>query len=900
MTKDQKIAKLGKEITDRAAVLLGKEKITPDAPEYWGINSALKFTAHNYDQKMADDILDICLTMKKRVPLTFEQLAEKNPQFDKEYLEKALQAVSESGLVEFHWENLDGKNPNHEKRWVLDMFVPGSAEIMMIQPDHPELFPETADFFERMTFLPLAGITEMVPPGGAGIGMHVIPVEKAIPAESKSLPIEHLSHWLKKYEGHIGVSVCSCRKQQRIRGEGTGDIEGEWCIGVGDFADYCRETNHGRDITYEEAMEILQKAEDRGYVHQITNIDGENKIFGICNCALGVCNALRTSQLFNTPNMSRSAYVAEVNSDNCVACGKCVEVCPAGAVKLGQKLCTKDGPIEYPRQELPDDTKWGEDHWNKNFRNENGCIQTWPTGTAPCKAACPAHVAVQGYIKMASEGRYKDALALIKKDNPFPAICGSICRKYCEDACTRASVDEALAIDEIKKFIAEQDMKAEHHYVPPMSSCTHEEFDQKIAIIGAGPAGMSCAYFLAIEGYKPVVFEKEAVPGGMLVNGIPNFRLEKDVVKSEIEVLREMGVEFRCGVEVGKDVTIQQLRDEGYKAFYVAIGAQKAAPLGVPGEDLEGVIGGIDFLRKVNNGENVKVGKKVAVIGGGNVAMDVARTALRLGADVTVVYRRKEEDMRAAADEVAEAKAEGVKFVFEHKPVEVLGSNGKVAALKCDCGDVECDCIIPAIGQVIDWGGLDTGALVKGKKDSAEADSFTYQTAQSDIFVGGDVYTGPKFAIDAIAAGREGAISIHRFVNAGQSLTLHRNLRDFKELDKNNIVIPSESVNKPARSKVAIDVAKIKSMHDERMTFTEDQIKAEASRCLSCGRSVVDPNKCLGCGMCTVQCKFDAIHLRRERPECSNMVVAEDKFKAILPYAAKRGVKIIKKKLSGK
>ncbi len=900
MTKDQKIAKLGKEITDRAAVLLGKEKITPDAPEYWGINSALKFTAHNYDQKMADDILDICLTMKKRVPLTFEQLAEKNPQFDKEYLEKALQAVSESGLVEYHWENLDGKNPNHEKRWVLDMFVPGSAEIMMIQPDHPELFPETADFFERMTFLPLAGITEMVPPGGAGIGMHVIPVEKAIPAESKSLPIEHLSHWLKKYEGHIGVSVCSCRKQQRIRGEGTGDIEGEWCIGVGDFADYCRETNHGRDITYEEAMEILQKAEDRGYVHQITNIDGENKIFGICNCALGVCNALRTSQLFNTPNMSRSAYVAEVDSDNCVACGKCVEVCPAGAVKLGQKLCTKDGPIEYPRQELPDDTKWGEDHWNKNFRNENGCIQTWPTGTAPCKAACPAHVAVQGYIKMASEGRYKDALALIKKDNPFPAICGSICRKYCEDACTRASVDEAIAIDEIKKFIAEQDLKAEHHYVPPMSSCTHEEFDQKIAIIGAGPAGMSCAYFLAIEGYKPVVFEKEAVPGGMLVNGIPSFRLEKDVVKSEIEVLREMGVEFRCGVEVGKDVTIQQLRDEGYKAFYVAIGAQKAVPLGVAGEDLEGVIGGIDFLRKVNNGEKVKAGKKVAVIGGGNVAMDVARTALRLGADVTVVYRRKEEDMRAAADEVAEAKAEGVKFVFEHKPVEVIGSDGKVAALKCDCGDVECDCIIPAIGQIIDWGGLDTGALVKGKKDSAEADSFTYQTAQPDIFVGGDVYTGPKFAIDAIAAGREGAISIHRFVNAGQSLTLHRNLRDFKELDKNNIVIPSESVNKPARAKVAIDVAKIKSMHDERITFTEEQIKAEASRCLSCGRSVVDPNKCLGCGMCTVQCKFDAIHLRRERPECSTMVVAEDKFKAILPYAAKRGVKIIKKKISGK
>ena len=337
MTKDEKIAKLGKEITDRATVLLGKDKITPDAPEYLGINSALKFTAVKYDEKMADDILDIALTMKKRVPLTIEQLAKKNPQFDRAYLEKAMQAISESGLVEFHWENLDGKNPNHEKRWVLDMFVPGSAEIMMINPEQSDMFPETADFFERMAYLPLAGITEMVPPGGAGIGMHVIPVEKAIPAESKSLPIEHLSHWLKKYEGHIGVSVCSCRKQQRIRGEGSGDVEGEWCIGVGDFADYCRETNHGRDITYEEAMEILQKAEDRGYVHQITNIDGENKIFGICNCAVGVCNALRTSQLFNTPNLSASAYVAESDPEKCVACGKCVETCPAGAVRLGQR-----------------------------------------------------------------------------------------------------------------------------------------------------------------------------------------------------------------------------------------------------------------------------------------------------------------------------------------------------------------------------------------------------------------------------------------------------------------------------------------------------------------------------------------------------------------------------------
>ena len=922
LTRDEKIAKLGKVITDRATVLLGKDKITPDSPEYWGINSALKFTAANYGEQMAEDILDICLTMKKRVPLTFVQLAEKNPQFDKEYLEKALQAVSESGLVEFHWENLDGKNPNHEKRWVLDMFVPGSAEIMMINPVHADMFPETADFFERMAYLPLAGLTEQVPPGGAGIGMHVIPVEKAIPAESQSLPIEHLSHWLKKYEGHIGVSVCSCRKQQRIRGEGSGDIEAEWCIGVGDFADYCRETNHGRDITYEEAMEILQKAEDRGYVHQITNIDGENKIFGICNCAVGVCNALRTSQLFNTPNLSASAYVAESDGEKCVACGKCVETCPAGAVRLGQKLCTKDGPIQYPRHELPDDTRWGEDHWNKNYRNENGCIQTWPTGTAPCKVACPAHIAIQGYIKMAGDGRYQDALKLIKKDNPFPAVCGSICRKYCEDACTRGTVDQALSIDEIKKFIAEQDMKAEHRYIPPMNSCTRDKFDQKVAIIGAGPAGMSCAYFLAIEGYSPVVFDKEAAPGGMLMNGIPNFRVDKAVVKSEIDVLREMGVEFRCGIEVGKDVTIQQLREEGFQAFYVAVGLQKALKLNIEGEELEGVVAGLDLLRGVNKGSITALEGDTVVIGGGNAAIDVARTALRLGkGSVNIYCLEKDEEMPTVAEEKNSGLSDGVVINNCWAPKRILGEGGKVTGIelmRClsvrdaqgkfapvydesETITVPCSNVLVAIGQRSDYGAVLAGTAAETADGRlVDHDKLTFQTAEPDIFVGGDCATGPMYTIDAIASGREGAVSIHRFVNVGQTLTIHRNTREFKELDKSKVVLPVESVRKPARNEPTIDKSKILTMCDDRVTFTEEQIKSEASRCLSCGRSVVDPNKCIGCGICTTKCEFDAIHLKRTRPQNSKMIPAEDKLKAIGAYAAKRQVKIIKKQLTGK
>lgn len=914
MTREEKIARLGKKITDRKAVLLGQEKLTEASPEFWGVSAGIDACGER-----GDDVLDVLLCMDKRKPVTTAQLVKKTGKSEQE-LEEILTVAATVGLIEYHWENLDGKNPQHEKRWVLDMFVPGSAEIMMMHPDLPDKDPRVANFFERMAYLPLVGVTELVPPGGAGIGMHVIPVEKAIPAESKSLDIEHISHWLDKYDGQLVVGVCSCRKQQRIRGEGSGDVEGDWCIGVGDFADYMLETGKARKITREEALEILRLAEERGYVHQVTNIDGEEKIFGICNCAVGVCNALRTSQLFNTPNMSASAYVAESDPEKCVACGKCVETCPAGAVRLGQKLCTTSGPVEYPRHELPDDTKWGEEHWNKNYKNENGSIQTWPTGTAPCKVACPAHIAIQGYIKMAGDGRYADALKLIKKDNPFPAVCGSICRKYCEDACTRGSVDEAIAIDEIKKFIAEQDLKADHRYVPAMNSCTHERFEQKVAIIGSGPAGMSCAYFLAIEGYSPVVFEREAAPGGMLVNGIPNFRVDKAVVNAEIDVLREMGVEFRCGVEVGRDITIQQLREEGFRAFYVAVGLQRAARLNIPGEELAGVMGGLDFLRGVNSGAIGALEGATVVIGGGNAAIDVSRAARRLGPGAVNIYcLEQDEEMPTVPDEKEAGLADGVVINNGWAPKAILGEGGKVTGIelmRCvsvrdadgrfapvydenETMTVSCSNVLVAIGQRSDYGALLAGTAAETADGTLIAhDRVTFQTAEPDIFVGGDCATGPMYTIDAIATGREGAVSIHRFVNEGQSLTIHRNLREFRELDKSTVALPTDSFRKPPRAKAAVDPAKVLTMQDDRVTFTAEQIRTEASRCLSCGRSVVDPNKCIGCGVCTTKCEFDAIHLKRTRPENSRMIPAEDKFKAILPYAAKRQVRIVKKGLA--
>lgn len=684
---------------------------------------------------------------------------------------------------------------------------------------------------------------------------------------------------------------------------------------MGDMADYVVETQKGgRYITYEEVLDILKKAEDNGFVHQITNIDGKNKIFAICNCNVNVCYALRTSQLFNTPNMSRSAYVAHVKTENCVACGRCVEYCPAGAVKLGQKLCTKDGPIEYPKHELPDAVKWGPEKWDEDYRDNNR-INCYDTGTAPCKTACPAHIAVQGYLKKAAQGKYREALALIKKENPFPAVCGHICNRRCEDACTRGTIDQAVAIDEVKKFIAKQDLTAENRYIPPIvPPTTGRLFDEKIAIIGGGPAGLSCAFYLAEKGYKPTVFEKNEKPGGMLVYGIPSFKLEKDVVEAEIDVMRQMGVEIKCGIEVGKDITLEELRKQGYKAFYLAIGCQGGRKANIQGEDAEGVMTAVDFLRTVGDNQNYPVEGRTVVVGGGNVAIDVARTASRCGAsEVSMFCLESREIMPASEEEITEAQEEGITLNCGWGPKEILTENGKVKGIvfkKClsvfdenkrfapkfdeaVTMTVPCERVFLSIGQSIVWGNLLEGSKVElGRGNGAVADKVTYQTAEPDIFVGGDVYTGPKFAIDAIAAGKEGAISIHRFVQPHSSLTIGRNRRQFIELDKSNIQIEEYDNSSRQIPGVRKDIDAHKSFRDAKEAFTEEQVKKETARCLGCGASVVDENKCIGCGVCTTKCEFDAIHLYREHPECSTMHKSEDKMKVILPYAFKREMKI--------
>lgn len=910
---DKRYIKLGKKITDVVA-----HKLTgfgSEAPEYWGLKEVL-----------TPEMCDVANKMKLRKFYTLEQLVKMNPEHEPAALQKLLEEMSWIGILEYDY----GDNYDHNgelkdrpriKRYRLPFFVPGSAELFNSSVDRIAKNPAVTSFFERMTFIPLAGITQMVPPGGDGIGMHVIPVEKAIEAQRETVDLEHISYWLSKYEGHISAGICSCRASRAVLGDGCTDDIDDWCIQLGDMADYTVETGRAHYITKERALEILALAEKNGYVHQITNIDGENKIFDICNCNVKICNALRTSMLFNTPYLSRSAFTAKVEREKCVACGKCVESCPAGAVKLGQKLCRKDGSeVKYPHAPLPDNNIWGPYAWDEDYRDTARLSNTYPSGSAPCKAACPAHVPVQAYLRLAREGKYREALAMIKTENPFPAVCGRVCNKRCEQECTRGSIDRAVSIDAVKKFVADLDLHSEQPFLPEkVVQSNHGQFEEKIAVIGGGPAGLTAAYYLAQMGYRPTVFEKNPLPGGMLTYGIPSYKLEKDVVAAEIEAVKALGAEIKCGVEVGKDVTIPQLKEQGYKAFYVAVGCQGGRRPGVPNDDAPGTDLAVDYLRRVHDrAEKPAEGEvDVVVVGGGNVAMDCARTARRLGCDDVMVYcLESRETMPASRDEIDEALEEDIGINPGWGPKEVLvDETGHVSGIvfkKClrtvdpetgkfapvydehETIEIKAQRIIFAIGQAIQWGKLLEGTKVTfWHGDYPVADKFTYQTEDPDIFVGGDVFTGPRFVIDAIAAGHEAAESLHRHARPQASMTIGRDRRQFTPLDKNDLTYPSYDT--AGRQEAGMDPAidHRASFRDAHGTLTEEQVKIETNRCLGCGASYVDPNKCIGCGICTTRCQFDAIHLVRDHPECTNMRMAESKVTGLAGYAFKRAFKIL-------
>ncbi len=848
-----KIVKLIKMIGGVAGAM---NKIEKTMPEYYAL-----------DGVVTDDMADVALCLGLRQERTLEYIQEKCGK-SKEETQKLLDQLCYTGVLKTWKDKKIGKDV-----YFMNIFAPGILEMMVNNREQLAAHPEIGRAFEEYTRKRLAPMAALFPEGMAM--MRVVPVESAIKDLPGVQPWEKLSYYLDKYDIYT-VSDCSCRQCRQVAGEGCGHLAHEVCIQMGEGAEFYAKTGRGRQISRAEVEEIIKFAEDNGLMHEMPHTDGLGESFAICNCCSCSCFSLRLATLFNTPDAIRSNFTAVADPEKCVACGQCVENCPSNALKLGQRLCAKDEPVKK-ESITARDHRWTEKNWNTDYRENRQDVA--PEGTSPCKTQCPAHIAVQGYIKLAAQGKYEDALALIKKENPFPAVCGRICPHKCEDECTRGKIDEPVAIDEIKKFIADKELDGSIRYIPQK----RYNLGNKVAIVGAGPAGLACAYYLAIDGYAVTVFEKQPKLGGMLTLGIPSFRLEKEVIDVEIEVLREMGVTFKTGVEVGKDITLDQLRSEGFEAFYLAIGAQGGRALGVEGEDAQGVISGVEFLRNVNLGNKADLTGNVVVVGGGNVAIDVARTATRQGAaSVNLFCLESRAEMPALDDEIEEAQNDAVVFNNSWGPKRIVTENDKVTGVefrrcvsvfddqhrfspKYDDNEtiiVPADTVLLSIGQSIEWGNMLDGSKVSlGRGNTAQADSLTWQTAQPDVFVGGDCATGPKFAINAIAEGKEGAISIHRFVQPGQSLTLGRDRREYHAFDKDNVQLDGYD-NIPRQRPLHNESAK-GTFKDDRETFTEEQLKKETERCLGCGAVQVDSYMCIGCGMCTTKCKFDAIHLER-------------------------------------
>ncbi|NDI34061.1 FAD-dependent oxidoreductase [Chengkuizengella sediminis] len=865
-----------------------KYEVKPEDPEY-----------RILEPVVTDEMAEVALCLELRKPKTKEEIAALCAKPVAE-VEKTLYQLAMDGVISFLSE--DGVD-----KFQLDLWVPGVMEFMVVNKENVKKYPQIAECFEEYSRSKGEMLAGNVP---VGIGvMRVIPIESAIDGETKRASYEEVSMYLNE-NVIFSVSDCACRAVRESMGEGCGHLKEDICIQLGEGAEFYIRTGRGRQITREEAFEIIKKAEENGLMHQIANTEGPGKTHAICNCCGCSCLALRHANYFKNPDIVRSNYVSQVDKDKCVACGECVENCPSDALKLGQKIC-EITPSIAKKRDLPYNTEWGSDKWNPDYRLNREVVVD--TGSSPCKADCPAHIGIQGYIKLASQGRYTEALELIKQENPFPAVCGRVCPRYCESACTRGDIDDPIAIDDIKKFIAEQDLNTDRRYVPQIN----HQYEKKIAIIGAGPSGLSCAYYLAIDGYKVTVFEKQKVLGGMLTLGIPSFRLEKNVVNAEIDILKELGIEFKTGVEVGKDVSLKDLRGQGFVAFYLAIGAQAGRKLGIEGEDAEGVITGVDFLRQVNFNEEMKMEGPAIVIGGGNVAIDVARTATRVGASQVNMYCLENwEQIPAMGEEIEEALSEGICINNSWGPKRILTENGRVTGVefkKCisvfdenkkfnpkfdenETKIVAANNVLISVGQAIDWGNLIANSkiqLIPNK--TIKADPVTYQTAEADVFTGGDVLTGPKFAIDAIAMGKEGAISIHRFVQPGQSLLLGRTKRDYRAFDKENLDLEGYD-HLPRQTVDHVDGNKSKkTFKDLRSTFTEDQIKKETERCLGCGATVVDEFLCVGCGSCVTKCKFDAISLVRKYDAAS--IELSEMRPTIKKYMVKRKVKIVTNKV---
>lgn len=825
-------------------------------------------------------------------PRSAEELAEKAG-VDSKKLDDMLMECGRIGLVETSY------GDHGEIKYCQSTIFPGLAEALMTGR---HLTKEGAHWYEYFAAdMAQSGIPNL--PDGY-MNLHALPVRAAIKDTNKIMSCEELEPYLAKSK-FISVSNCPCRQAEHALGNGCEHTYVDTCIQLGKYAESYLITGRSRQISKEEAYDILRRCEREGLVHQVSAYDPDHAGF-ICNCCGCSCVLLRNANIINDTRASRSNFVAEINSDNCVGCGACVESCNTNALSLGS--CHAKTEPAVPNHPNPIDTEWTKDLWDQNW---NKRIMVNEQGTAPCKTFCPAHISVQGYIKKAREGKYGEALKVIKRDNPFPAVCGRVCPHNCEQECTRSELDEPLAIDDIKKFIADKELESEFRYIPKIG----DRHNQRAAVIGAGPAGLSCAYYLAAEGFYVTVFEKEDRLGGMMTLGIPSFRLENNIIDAEIDVLRELGVNFVTGVEVGEDITIQELRDRGFEAFYIAVGLQNGGRLGVPGEDADGVISGIEFSKNVNRLGSYSLDGKCVVIGGGNIGADIARTAVRCGADSVDLYCLESYDeMPMGAEDRTACEEEGINIHAGWGQTEILKKDGKCTGVKFrKCESVkneegrfdpkfddsvmetaDCSTLLYCIGQRADWKKLLDGTAVKlNPNGTAAADEVTYQTDDPDIFVGGDAYTGQEFVIDAIAEGKSGAVSLKRYL-MGNNLKLKRE-REYRPLDKKDLELGGyDKAPRERISKADTEEAK-KTFRDIRAGLTEEQVQKEATRCVGCGITVIDQEKCIGCGVCSTRCEFDAIKLTRR-----SMFVPPETMqefgKNVMEYVMTRNKNIAEKK----
>jgi len=487
-------------------------------------------------------------------------------------------------------------------------------------------------------------------------------------------------------------------------------------------------------------------------------------------------------------------------------------------------------------------------------------------GTAPCKATCPAHVSIQGYIALINQGKYQEAIELFRDEHPFPAVCGRVCHHPCENVCTRGDYDEPLGIRELHRFLGDWENETGGMFLPDRAE---EKRDEKVAVIGAGPAGLSAAYFLARKGYSVTIYEKLPVAGGMMAVGIPEYRLPRNMLQREIDIIKELGVEIRTGVTFGKDITFDSLKAEGYPAVFMGLGLHKGRGLGVENEDAEGVLQGVDFLRDAALGKDVSIGKNVLVIGGGNVAIDVALTAKRKGAEtVTMVCLEKREEMPAWEHEIEEAlegdinivNSYGPKSFFIDKGNKFSGIEFKSCAAVFDengrfnprfdenaCEAFFGDTVIIAIGQATETADIEGQNVPMTPRGGLAADPVTLQTPMEWVFAGGDAFHGPKSVVDAVASGKEAAESIHRYING---IDLREGRAREWTFDKPDII------NEPHRDRMPVRCLDPKSREcnflEVSYGYNEDEAKSEADRCLKCGI-------CSECYQCVKACLAGAI-----------------------------------------